>query len=1046
MFFVSKDFTHLVRVTFLVVFLTFFSGFHLYSQTLVTSDIRPLPMNQTIEREIKAAEEHFYTIKLKAGEVLRLQLEEGQEVNYIFRLINADSGETIIDADLTSIFGREEITYIAQTKKSLKVLVKPTAIKSSRYKLTTVITQKVISKDKERLRAEKLSREAKTLPENHVILPNTYENRRKAVGLLEEVLAIRRKHRDKYWESWTLNFLANINKALGNNQKALDYYNQALQIIPDDNKIAKTTVLLESAAIYTNLNESPKAINYYNKALEIFRQLKAREDEAFTLKNLGLNYSLLEQNEKAKDFYEQALIIYKELKNRTLEAQVFRELALVYYKLPQFEKKLSFYEQFLAISREIRDENSEGEALNYLALIYDKNHQYEKARDYYEQGLIVWRNIQGINRASNSRPIAHPKISKFSVENRLRVRYKEATTLKNLMILYERLKDKNISIIYGKQAVNVLQEIRKVNFLKPTLDKKSQELFLDIHEPTYRFLAALLVEENRFLETPFVLDLLKVEEFKQIVRRNGEPLFTLPYTKTEEEAIKIVDRLATLGRELSELKAKPKDALSSAETKRLSEIESIEIPAANKALRQATEALSTVAPDVKNAIDLKMKDNIQNILPDLGKGVVALYTVIGKTSADENDSDKTGNKTDNNKTNVGWILLVTPEIRKAYPIDTINLEQTVFRLREALRSPVYDPQPVAAELYKKLFQQTSPKQTRTLEQDLRETLGQYKDKTLMWSLDGVLRYVPIAALHDGESYLVEKYRNVVFNTASLGSLKDAVKPNWEVAGLGVSTEGTVKAYDGRELSFAALKGSEAELNSIVKEKNKTDDEGVFSGTLKINKDFTKEALFEGARAGMPVMHISSHFWFNPAQEETSFLLLGGGGRLEVTEFQDYPNLFANVDFLSLSACDTATGGTSKTATAAETEEKARASNGKEIEGFAYIAQTLGAKSVMASLWQVSDTGTKELMLKFYEIKKQQPELPKGEALRQAQLSLLKGTIKAPESDSEEKRLLELIQEKGQKGVETINLYKRDEKTPFAHPYYWSHFILIGNWL
>jgi CHAT domain-containing protein len=49
--------------------------------------------------------------------------------------------------------------------------------------------------------------------------------------------------------------------------------------------------------------------------------------------------------------------------------------------------------------------------------------------------------------------------------------------------------------------------------------------------------------------------------------------------------------------------------------------------------------------------------------------------------------------------------------------------------------------------------------------------------------------------------------------------------------------------------------------------------------------------------------------------------------------------------------------------------------------------------VMASLWQVSDVGTKELMLKFYQIRKGQPDLPKGEAIRQAQLSLLHGTDK-----------------------------------------------------
>jgi CHAT domain-containing protein len=85
-----------------------------------------------------------------------------------------------------------------------------------------------------------------------------------------------------------------------------------------------------------------------------------------------------------------------------------------------------------------------------------------------------------------------------------------------------------------------------------------------------------------------------------------------------------------------------------------------------------------------------------------------------------------------------------------------------------------------------------------------------------------------------------------------------------------------------------------------------------------------------------------------------------------------------------------------------------------MEGLAYVAQRKGAKSVMASLWVVSDRGTKELMLKFYELRKTHPELTKGEALRQAQLALLKGD--------------------------------HDPKGPaLNNPYYWAPFVLIGNW-
>ena len=47
----------------------------------------------------------------------------------------------------------------------------------------------------------------------------------------------------------------------------------------------------------------------------------------------------------------------------------------------------------------------------------------------------------------------------------------------------------------------------------------------------------------------------------------------------------------------------------------------------------------------------------------------------------------------------------------------------------------------------------------------------------MWSLDGVLRYVPISALHDGKAYLIERYPNLVFTRESLTRLLDPTDSN-----------------------------------------------------------------------------------------------------------------------------------------------------------------------------------------------------------------------------------------------------------------------------
>jgi len=1032
-------------------------AFFAFGQTPNVKDIRPLSANQTIERELSGGQTHSYRITLKANELLRVKAEQ-KGVDVVVRLFDSNEKQLV---EMNSPFGInfELLSFISEKAGDYKIQISALDVKAASGKYTLQWSVKNSTEnDRLQINTETLFKDGLKLFQKNdkqaarecfnqalsivrklgnkameasllSLLSLTYrgDEPQKQLEYLNQALSIWRNIGDKIQETFTLQQIGSLYAELGNHQKALEYLNQALSLNRDNNgRLSKQSdvVLLNSiSSIYETSGNKQKALEYRKEAELLENQLNNNPDTP----NKAFD-SFLEKFTKAVELggagnYQKELEYLKQAESLASQIKIPHSWLLsfigrAYLKLGEKERAFEYFNKALLKADAEKNRIQEAVVLSDFGDLYRKLGDTQKALDFYNRALLL-------NRASGEKT-------------------NEINTLNKISDFWFSIGNKQLAVIYGKQAVNVNQQFRS-NIKE--LDKETQNNYLKTSEPIYRKLADILIAEGRFPEAQAVLDLLKEEEFKQIVRRNsGEPLYTLPYSKSEEDAIKIVDRLAALGRELSELKDKPKDSLTAAEIKRISEIESIEIPAANKALRQATEALSTIAPDVKNALDLKMKDNIQNILPALGKGVVALYTVVGKTSADETAENKSGN---NNKITVGWILLVTPEIRKAYPIDTTDLEQTVFKLREALRSPKYDPQPLANELYKKLFLQTSPKQTRTLEQDLQETLGKHKDKTLMWSLDGVLRYVPMAALHDGKNYLVEKYRNVVFNTASLGSLKDSTKPNWEVVGLGVSTEGTVKAFDGRMLRFSALKGSETELNSIVKENNGRDTDGIFPGTLKINNEFTKEALFEGARTGKPVIHVSSHFWYNPVREETSFLLLGNGGRLEVTEFQDYPNLFSNVDFLSLSACDTATGGNANNSNAAvagkaETDDNARQSNGKEIEGFAYIAQTLGAKSVMASLWQVSDEGTKELMLKFYQIKKEQPELPKGEALRQAQLSLLRGTLtaKGETEEGKDKRQKGLVEEASGEGLKP---FVKDKNTPFSHPYYWSPFVLIGNW-
>jgi CHAT domain-containing protein len=303
----------------------------------------------------------------------------------------------------------------------------------------------------------------------------------------------------------------------------------------------------------------------------------------------------------------------------------------------------------------------------------------------------------------------------------------------------------------------------------------------------------------------------------------------------------------------------------------------------------------------------------------------------------------------------------------------------------------------------------------------------------------------MGALFDGRQYLAERYNHVNFTRADGERMTRAVSPKWTGTGFGTSNEQTVDLL-GDKIPFMALPGVTAELKEIFKQTNSTT--GILSGEVLPDKQFTKENFLSAMKQKRPVVHIASHFSFRPGDEVRSFLLMGDGSAFTLADMKKETNMFAGVELLTLSACNTA----------AQQSD----ANGREIDGFAELAQRLGANAVMATLWPVADASTPWLMREFYSGKLDR-KLSKAESLRQAQLALLRGEYKdGPVSadrsgkDEKTKDLIEITKDgkapegasRGAKifmSASSAPPFVRDPKRPFAHPYYWSPFILFGNW-
>jgi CHAT domain-containing protein len=538
--------------------------------------------------------------------------------------------------------------------------------------------------------------------------------------------------------------------------------------------------------------------------------------------------------------------------------------------------------------------------------------------------------------------------------------------------------DLDVAVYFGKRAVNGLQQLRaKASKLDSSLQKSLREQYDDI----YARLADWMMARGRLPEAQQVLAMLKEEELSHFVQRSGtdNPLKTQA-SPTEQETPwnaryeVISHRLAALGKERDSLMKKG-NARSAEENARKDELDK-SLALARQAydafmaeLRREFQASGSARQQEIGEKNLGSLRALQGTLRDLGHGAVTMHYLMAEKRL--------------------WILLTTPhvQIKRESPIGEAELNRKIGTFRQAIERRDPEVNALGLALHELLIQ--------PIAEDLRQAGAQ----TLMLSLDGALRYLPMAALHDGKQYLAQRYRLALFTEAAKDKLKDKPQTDWTLAAYGMtqSAEG-----------LPALDAVKDELRGILKN---------LKGEARLDRDFTASSFKAGLEASPPVVHLASHFVFQPGNETHSYLLLGDGKRLSLKELKDNYE-FINLDLLTLSACNTAVGGGKDT-------------NGREIEGFGALAQNQGARGVIATLWPVADQSTGQFMQLFYGIRNSRPGITKAEALQQAQAAFIEGRV--AKMLSEVRRGFD-DSEPPPPGVTT------------NHPYYWAPFILMGNWL
>lgn len=303
-------------------------------------------------------------------------------------------------------------------------------------------------------------------------------------------------------------------------------------------------------------------------------------------------------------------------------------------------------------------------------------------------------------------------------------------------------------------------------------------------------------------------------------------------------------------------------------------------------------------------------------------------------------------------------------------------------LRVAIRRPDSDPIPAARALWDALLKPVWSKASAV------------RRGRVQFVVDGALRYVPLAALHDGATFLAEKVVVLQGEFEVARSRQDVSRGSERP-----SSPMRLVALGARlhDASTPALDHVSHEILNVARSWQSHGGRDAMAIEVARTSD-----VLAAIEARPDVLHIAAHYRFRPGSETQSALLLADGDRLPLADLRQ--RQFAGIGLVTLSACDSAL----------------TFDDGSEVTGLSRTLVDSGAASVLGSLWAVADAATAEWMTRFYEQwRGNSAAMSKADAIAEVQRQFIRGVGRS--SGATERK-----------------------PSGWRHPYFWAGYILAGQ--
>ncbi len=460
------------------------------------------------------------------------------------------------------------------------------------------------------------------------------------------------------------------------------------------------------------------------------------------------------------------------------------------------------------------------------------------------------------------------------------------------------------AIMFGKLTANAMR-------FQPggvtSLETPLQRLFAARHGDVFRHLAGLLAKAGRLPEASRVLAMLKEDELFDMLRRDAaRDVRTTHLDMNAAEAAWVVEGDDIL--------------------RALDDAAREDLPAA-EAARRREEAERRFGPWLKSA-----QKRCAATPPGGHAGLAGLGARVGLLRMLPTPNSL-------------FLLFSTVEFQVAreVPVSAGALRRLALAFRRAVEERADDAAALGSELYRHLIAPVA---------EIYRELG---IKTLLIGAEGWLRYVPFAALHDGQAYLAESTAAVLLTEA------------WPAE----------SRYWPERLTIAAMgeASAAAELRGLVREPPGT---GMWPGSVAIDALFSPASLSE-ALAGRHVVHVASRARLDAQMPAESYLTLGDGSPLMLGALAQVPYYFRDVVLVTLSGC--------------ESQGDEAAGDGSEVEALGALLRWRGAGAVLAGHWRPPGDAVAALMAAFYGPRKGRKLA--SSALNAAQRAMLAGAFSHP---------------------------------------------------